>query len=110
MWAGGAVFVLLQACLRLSFSPRASHIRFRWPRVRDYINRMHIKELRFDDLSVDLAIRRRGSDVALHTERREDDLEVAMLLWGGWHAAFISGSVSTYPVSSDISPRGIRHR
>lgn len=43
VWSGGGVFVQLQACFELSFSPRAPHIRFHRPRLPDYIDGMHIK-------------------------------------------------------------------
>ena len=77
-WASGAVFMLLQACLGMSFSPRAPQVRFDHPRLPVYIERLWIKGLRFGDTRLDLAIRRHGSDVALHIERREGDVGVVV--------------------------------
>lgn len=78
-WASGAVFMLLQACLGMSFSPGgAPQVLFDHPRLPMYINRLWIKGLRFGTMSLDLAIRRHGSDVALHIERREGDVGVVV--------------------------------
>ncbi len=84
-WASGAVFMLLQACLGLSFSPQTPHICFHRPRLPDYIGSIQIKGMRYGNSSVDLTIRRhRGSEVAVYTElytkQGHDDLEVAVLL------------------------------
>lgn len=76
-WASGAVFMLLQACLGMSFSPGgAPQVRFDHPRLPPQIDRVWIKGLRFGDTSLDLAIRRHGADVALHIERRQGDVGV----------------------------------
>lgn len=79
-WASGAVFMLIQACLGIGFSHEAPHIRFHHPRLPDYINQMWIKGLGFGGNRVDLAIRRHGSDVALHVEARRGELDVALVL------------------------------
>jgi glycogen debranching enzyme len=77
-WASGAVFMLLQACLGMRFSPRAPQVSFDHPRLPAYINRVWIKGLRCGAARLDLAIRRHGTDVALHIERREGDIGVAV--------------------------------
>lgn len=77
-WAAGTVFMLIQACLGLSFSPTPPQIKFDHPRLPAQIHRMWIKGLRIGNGSVDIAIRRRGSDVALNIERRVGDIDVAV--------------------------------
>lgn len=79
-WASGSVFMLVQACLGVSFSPQPPHIRLHQPRLPDYIHKMQIKGLRFGDSSIDLVIRRRGDSVAVHTQSRSGKLEVAVLV------------------------------
>lgn len=79
-WASGAVFMLLQACLGISFSQEAPHLRFHHPRLPDSIGLMWIKGLSYGANSVDLAIRRHGNDVAMRIEQRRGDLDVAILI------------------------------
>jgi glycogen debranching enzyme len=79
-WASGTVFMLLQACLGMEFSPDSkSQVCFNHPRLPPQIGRVWIKGLRFGDVGVvDLAIRRHGSDVALHIKHRQGDVGVEL--------------------------------
>ncbi len=80
-WASGAVYMLVQACLAVSFSPQPPHIRFHRPRLPDYIGSLRIKGLRYGHQSVDLMIRRhRENEVAIYTENSDHDLEIAILV------------------------------
>jgi glycogen debranching enzyme len=79
-WASGAMFMLLQASLGIRFSPQPPHVLFHRPHLPDYIGRMWIEGLRYGDMSVDLTLRRRGSDVAIVTEGRRGGMEVALIV------------------------------
>lgn len=79
-WASGAVFMLMEAILGISFSPEPPHVRLQRPRLPDYIHRVWVKRLHYGGGSVDLVIRRRGAGVAVHAECRRGGLEVAVVV------------------------------
>jgi glycogen debranching enzyme len=70
-WAAGAVFMLLEALIGLSFEPEAPHIRLRHPRLPDYINWLRIDGLAYGKERLNLVLRRYGRDVAVNVERGE---------------------------------------
>lgn len=75
-WASGAVFMCLQACLGLGFSHEQPTIRFNRPRLPSYINKVNIRNMHYGSDAVDLVLRRRGQDVALHAEKRKGKIGV----------------------------------
>ncbi|WP_348759572.1 amylo-alpha-1,6-glucosidase [Candidatus Methylocalor cossyra] len=79
-WASGAVFQLIQACLGVTFAPEKPQIRFSHPRLPRYIEWMRIEDLRFGDQTIDLMLRRHANDVAINVERKEGDIEVAIVV------------------------------
>ncbi|TWU43497.1 alpha-glucosidase [Novipirellula aureliae] len=78
-WATGAVFLLLQSILGLSFSPRKPQVRFDNPKLPDFLNWIRIKNLRVGDGEVDLAIHRHARDVGLNVERKVGDPQIVVL-------------------------------
>jgi glycogen debranching enzyme len=78
-WAAGAPFAMLQASLGLEFDPDANEIRLRNPRLPSFINDLTIKGLRLGASSVDLAIRGRENDIAMHVLRREGNVRVSAI-------------------------------
>jgi glycogen debranching enzyme len=79
-WASGAVFQLVQACLGLTFSPDKPQIRFYHPQLPHYLNWMRIRNLRFGDAAIDLILRRHANDVGINVERKDGDIEVAIVV------------------------------
>jgi glycogen debranching enzyme len=78
-WATGAVFLLLQSMLGLSFSPRKPQLQFDQPLLPDFLNWVRIRNLRIGDGSVDLAFRRHPRDVGINVERKDGDIQVVMI-------------------------------
>ena len=70
---------MLQASLGLEFDPDANEIRLRNPRLPSFINDLTIKGLRLGASSVDLAIRGRENDIAMHVLRREGNVRVSAI-------------------------------
>ncbi len=79
-WAAGAVFMLLQACLGIHFSPDKPQISFIHPVLPDYLDFLRITNLRVGDGVVDLALRRHPHDVGISVLRKEGDIEVAVVV------------------------------
>jgi len=79
-WASGAVFYILQACLGISFSPDKPQIRFKYPQLPDYIQRLQISNMRFGDKVIDLSFRRHPNDVGINVLRKEGDIDVAVYM------------------------------
>jgi glycogen debranching enzyme len=79
-WASGAVFMLLQACLGISFHQEKPHIRFTHPILPKFLPWIRIENLRVGDASVDLMLRRHPKDVSINVLRSEGDVGVAVYL------------------------------
>ncbi|MGD9852617.1 MAG: glycogen debranching N-terminal domain-containing protein [Nitrospirales bacterium] len=75
-WAAGAVFLLLQACLGLSFQGDDRKIRFTNPYLPEFLPALQIKNLRMGKYSVDMELTRTNSDVMINVTRKEGDLNV----------------------------------
>jgi glycogen debranching enzyme len=79
-WASASVFYLLQACLGLSFSAAAPHVRFHHPLLPEWLPWVKIMNLRVGEASADLAFERHEHDVGVNVLRKEGDIEIAVLL------------------------------
>jgi len=79
-WASGALFHLLQACLNLSFSPTKPQLRFSFPQLPEYLQRVQIKNLRMGGGTLDLMLHRHPRDVGVNVVRKEGDVEVTVLM------------------------------
>ncbi len=77
-WATGAVFMILQSILGLSFSPTKPQIRFDNPKLPSYLQWVRIQNLRIGDGVVDIALRRHPRDVGLNVERKEGDIQIVV--------------------------------
>lgn len=77
-WSSGAVFSLLQATLGLTFSAEKPQIRFHYPQLPDYIQRLKITNLRFGGGSIDLELRCYPNDVGINVTRKEGDIDVVV--------------------------------
>jgi glycogen debranching enzyme len=79
-WASAAPFAFLQACLGLSFDPAGEHVRFRQPRLPEFLDQVVIRQLRVGDSQFDLVLRRYGSDVSVNVLDRRGDGRIAITL------------------------------
>jgi glycogen debranching enzyme len=78
-WAATATFALLQASLGLWFNPAENQIRMINPRLPAFLDEVILRNLRLGQSSLDLAIGRRGDEVALQVLRREGEITVAAI-------------------------------
>ncbi len=75
-WAAGAVYLLLQSCLGLTIDGGACAVRFAYPALPDFLDRVAIRNLRVADARVDLELHRHPGGVGLHVTRRQGRVEV----------------------------------
>ncbi len=78
-WAAGAVFLLLQACLGISFQGAEREIRFSNPHLPEFLPALHIKNLRIGKLSADLELTRTESDVLINVIRKDASLNIVAI-------------------------------
>ncbi len=79
-WATAAPFMLIQACLGLSFSPEDGLIAFDRPVLPDFLEDVSLTGLRVSDAKADVALRRSGEEVVVNVLRRRGDCRVATTL------------------------------
>ena len=75
-WASASMFALLQASLGLELQDRSGEIAFHRPVLPDFLDRVHLRNLRMSRGSVDVQLHRRGDEVAVTVTRRDGDIEV----------------------------------
>ena len=79
-WASAMPFAFLQACLGLSFDPAGERVRFRHPRLPEFLDQVVIRQLRVGDSQFDLMLRRYGGDVSINVLERRGDGRIAITL------------------------------
>ncbi|HEX6999612.1 MAG TPA: amylo-alpha-1,6-glucosidase [Gammaproteobacteria bacterium] len=79
-WASGAVFMLLQSCLGISFNREKPQIRFTQPVLPPFLSWVRLENLRVGDGRVDLMLRRHPRDVSINVLRSEGDVGVEVHL------------------------------
>ena len=79
-WASTTPFALLEACLGLEFDPTLQEIRFRQPRLPEFLNEVIIRKLTLGDSSFDVMLRRYGNEVSVNLLDRQGDGRVAVSL------------------------------
>ena len=77
-WAAGAPLQLIQSSLGLHFDPEGREIVFRNPELPSFINEVTLRDLRIGRLSVDIAICRQQTGVALHILRNDSHVKVSV--------------------------------
>jgi len=73
-WAAGAAFMLLQACLGVTF--KENQLLLRHPVLPPFLEEVHIKGLTVGGTSVDLSLRRSHGDVVVNVLRKRKGIEV----------------------------------
>jgi glycogen debranching enzyme len=79
-WASAAPLAFLQACLGLEFRHESEQIRFRQPRLPDFLDQVEIRRLRVGASCFDIMLRRYGSDVSVNVLDRRGDGRVLITL------------------------------
>jgi glycogen debranching enzyme len=77
-WASATMFALLQATLGLKISESSSEISFYRPVLPDFLDRLHLRNLRVNKGSADVLLQRHGPDVTVTQTRRDGDVSVVM--------------------------------
>jgi glycogen debranching enzyme len=78
-WAAGTPFMLLQAALGLEFDPDHNEIQLRAPQLPSFLDEVTLRNLRLGRSSLDLTVRRHGTDVSLQILRNEGQVRVAVV-------------------------------
>jgi glycogen debranching enzyme len=79
-WASGAIFMLIEAMLGISFESARPRLRLHHPRLPSYLNWLRIRDLRYGTATIDLVVRRHGNDVAVSVERRNGEIGLVAVL------------------------------
>jgi glycogen debranching enzyme len=79
-WAGGALFLMIQAALGIEFDPAARAIRFHNPRLPPSFDQIVLRQLRLNDATVDIELRRSGSHVSMRVLRNIGAVQVSMVV------------------------------
>jgi glycogen debranching enzyme len=75
-WASASILALLQASLGLELFDRSGVISFYRPLLPEFLDRVHLRNLRMSRGSVDVQLHRSGDDVAVTVTRRDGDIAV----------------------------------
>ncbi len=78
-WAAGTPFLLLQACLGLTFDPRQGEISLRQPYLPPFLDAVTLRNLTLRDASVDLAVHRHGETASVEVIRSEGNVRVSVV-------------------------------
>ena len=77
-WASATMFALLQATLGLKLSAGSGEISFYRPVLPDFLDRLHVRNVRLNGGSADVLLQRHGRDVTVTQTRRDGDVSVVM--------------------------------
>ncbi len=77
-WASAAIFALVQATLGLEISASRREISLHRPMLPDFLDRLHLRNLRLNGGSADVLLQRHGADVTVTQTRRDGDIGVVM--------------------------------
>jgi glycogen debranching enzyme len=77
-WASATTLCLLQATLGLELFDGSREVAFYRPVLPEFINHVHLRNLRLSGGSVDVLLHRHGNDVAATVTRRDGDVVVVV--------------------------------
>ena len=77
-WAAGAPLQLIQSSLGIEFNPRRHEIVLRNPELPPFIDQITLRDLRIGQLSIDIAVCRQETGVALRILRNEGHVKVSV--------------------------------
>lgn len=73
-WSAGAIFLILQGCLGLSFEE--NEIRLKNPMLPDFLEEVWIKDLQTKRGKVDLYLKNYGNDVGINIMKKEGEVKI----------------------------------
>jgi glycogen debranching enzyme len=73
-WASATPLCLLQASLGLELLDRTGEIKFYRPQLPDFLDRVHLRNLRLSSGCADVLLHRHGENIAVTVTRREGDV------------------------------------
>jgi glycogen debranching enzyme len=79
-WATATPFALLQACLGIELDHANHEVRFRHPRLPEFLDEVTIRSLRIGESRMDVMLRRHGAEVSVNVLDREGDARVSVTL------------------------------
>jgi glycogen debranching enzyme len=77
-WASATPLWLLQATLGLELTDRSGEVAFYRPLLPDFLDHVHLRNLRLSRGSVDVLLHRHGKNVAATVTRRDGDVGVVV--------------------------------
>jgi glycogen debranching enzyme len=77
-WASATPLCLLQASLGLELLDRTGEIKFYRPMLPDFLDHVHLRNLRLSSGSADVLLHRRNDNIAATVTRREGDVVVVV--------------------------------
>lgn len=77
-WAVGTVFMLLQSCLRIDIDAINKTITFDQITLPDYLNEIHLRDLKLGDKTCSLVVKCSPYDVGFNIISKPDDWEVVI--------------------------------
>jgi glycogen debranching enzyme len=77
-WASAAPLCLLQASLGLELLDRTGEIKFYRPTLPDFLDHVHLRNLRLSSGSADVLLHRHGEHIGVTVTRREGDVVVVV--------------------------------
>ena len=75
-WASATPLALLQACLGLELLERTGEVKFYRPMLPNFLDHVHLRNLRLGGGSVDVLLHRHDRNIAVTVTRREGDIVV----------------------------------
>jgi glycogen debranching enzyme len=77
-WASATPLCLLQAALGLELLDRTGEVKFSRPMLPDFLDHVHLRNLRLSAGSVDVLLHRHGKNIAATVTRRDGDVVVVV--------------------------------
>jgi glycogen debranching enzyme len=77
-WASATPLCLLQASLGLELLDRTGEVKFYRPRLPDFLDHVHLRNLRLSSGAVDVLLHRHDDNIAVTVTRREGDVVVVV--------------------------------
>jgi glycogen debranching enzyme len=78
-WASATPFTLIEASLGLQFDPAGNEIKLRNPSLPRFIDEIVLHNLRLNESSVDLKVRRHATGVSVNVLRQRGDAQVSVI-------------------------------
>jgi glycogen debranching enzyme len=79
-WAAGALILILQSSLGLSFNAEENAITFNKPVLPEFLSIIQVNNIVIkDDMIVDFIVRRYGDDVSIEVTKKSEGVNVIVL-------------------------------